>query len=173
MVATGADALQVTWLGHSTVVLETAGRKLVADPLLGRHSGVLRRRGARPSEVWRDPDAVLLSHLHHDHAEVRSLRLLGDVPILTGRRNAGWLHRRGLRGVGLDDGWFDVDADVAVRLVHAIHHARPMPHRPNDVHGHLVLSPSYTIWVAGDTSLYDEMTGLAALGRRERIDLAV
>ena len=28
-------------------------------------------------------DAVLLSHLHHDHAELGSLRLLGDVPVLT------------------------------------------------------------------------------------------
>jgi len=98
----------VTWLGHSTVVLDvpSAGggtTRLVTDPLLRRHAGLLRRRGGRPdAEVWRGADAALLSHLHHDHAELGSLRLLGDVPVLTAPANARWLRGKGLRGVGLE-----------------------------------------------------------------------
>ena len=67
--------LDVTWLGHSTVVLDVDGMRVLTDPLLRRHVGPLRRRGATPArDQWRDPDVVLLSHLHHDHADLRSLR---------------------------------------------------------------------------------------------------
>ncbi|MFI2104741.1 MBL fold metallo-hydrolase [Isoptericola sp. NPDC019693] len=102
------SGLRVTWLGHSTVVLDVpradgGTARLVTDPLLRRHAGLLRRRGARPpAEAWQGADAALLSHLHHDHAELGSLRLLGDVPVLTARANARWLRGKGLRGVGLD-----------------------------------------------------------------------
>ena len=163
----------MTWLGHSTVVLDIAGHRIVTDPLLGRHGGFLRRRGDRPRpDTWTGSDAVLLSHLHHDHAELRSLRLLDGVPVLTGPANAEWLRGKGLNGLGLGDSWHELGDGVAVRLVRAVHHARPMPHRPNDAHGHLVRAPEGTVWVAGDTSLYDEMADLPALAGGEHIDLA-
>jgi L-ascorbate metabolism protein UlaG (beta-lactamase superfamily) len=162
----------VTWLGHSTVLLEIAGTRLLTDPLLRPHAGLLRRRTPRPTEEhWREVDAVLLSHLHHDHAHLRSLRELGPVPILTGRENAAWLRGRDLPGVPLE-GWRDV-GEVSVRLVPAVHHSRPMPHRPNEAHGHLLRSESAAVWVAGDTSLYDGLQELPAWAGRDRIDVAV
>ncbi|MCB7137740.1 MBL fold metallo-hydrolase [Cellulosimicrobium marinum] len=167
-------SLTVTWLGHSTVVLDATApggppTRLVTDPLLHRHAGLLRRRGDRPAEVWRDADAVLLSHLHHDHAELRSLRLLSGTPVLTAPANARWLRTKGLRGVGLDDTWHDVgdpDADVAVRLAPAVHGHRPMPHRPNAATGHLVRvgrAPGVRVWAVGDTERFGAMAHLAAL----------
>lgn len=168
----GAFGPTVTWLGHSTVVLDLAGLRLVSDPLLGAHNGLLRRVGARPDAgQWARVDGVLLSHLHHDHAELRSLRMLGAAPVLTGEDNARWLRRRGLNGVAVD-GWIDVGS-VQVCLVRAVHHSRRMPHRPNDSHGHLLRVRDFTAWVAGDTSLYDEMSGLPSLAATDRLDLAV
>ncbi|MCK9795579.1 MBL fold metallo-hydrolase [Isoptericola sp. 4D.3] len=170
----------MTWLGHSTAVLDLTGpdgvtTRLVTDPLLRRHAGVLRRRGAGPdAAAWAGADAALLSHLHHDHAELGSLRLLGDVPVLTAPANARWLRSKGLRGVGLEPpsgvpghhggAWHDV-AGVQVRLTTAVHGDRPMPHRPNAANGHLVRLPARgagaagapavaaaaTVWVLGDT----------------------
>ena len=154
-------AIDVTWLGHSTVVLDLDGVRIVADPLLRRNNGILRRRGGRPSRpAWAGADAVLLSHLHHDHAEVGSLKQFPGVPVLTAPDNATWVNRKGLDGRGLaDDEWFQVDAqgEVEVRLVPAIHHSRPMPHRPNAANGHLVRGPSGIAWLAGDTDLYPDM----------------
>ena len=96
--------IDVTWLGHSTVVLDIDGVRIVADPMLRRPAGVLRRRGRKPERAaWTGADAVLLSHLHHDHAEVRSLRLLEDAPILTAPENAEWATRKGLTYVGRAD----------------------------------------------------------------------
>ena len=155
--------IDVTWLGHSTVVIDMDGVRVVADPLLRRHAGVLRRRGRRPeAEAWTDTDAVLLSHLHLDHAEVRSLRLLGNAPVLTAPANADWAVRKGLNGHGLGpEEWFTVgdsaDGPVRARLAPAVHHSRPMPHRPNPANGHLLQGPSGTVWVAGDTELYADM----------------
>ena len=104
----------MTWLGHSTAVLDLDGVRLVTDSLLRRHAGLLRRRGGRPDqELWRAADAVLLSHLHHDHAELSSLRMLGPIPVLTAPSGARWLVDRGLHGVGLRDGrWFPVAPSV-------------------------------------------------------------
>ena len=168
-------SIVATWLGHSTVVLDIDGVRLVADPLLRRHAGLLVRRGRRPARAaWLGSDAVLLSHLHLDHAEVGSLRMLGGVPVLTSEANAAWAVRKGLNGRGIGpDVWDRIgDSEVAVRLAPAVHAARPMPHRPNDAHGHLVRGPSGTVWVAGDTALYDDMALLPDLAGAP-IDLAL
>lgn len=162
------SALRVSWLGHSTVVLDLDGVRLLTDPLLRPHAGLLRRIAPRPEEArWRGPDAVLISHLHHDHAELRSLRMLPDVPLMTSSPVAAWLAGKRLRGVAIGQGWTRVGtSEVEVRLVPAVHHHRPMPHRPNQAHGHLVRGPSAALWVAGDTSLYPEMSSLPEMAGR-------
>jgi L-ascorbate metabolism protein UlaG (beta-lactamase superfamily) len=166
--------VRLTWLGHATVVLDLDGVRLLTDPLLRQRAGPLRRRGRAPRlDEVADVDAVLISHLHHDHAELTSIRMLPDLPLLTGPRNAAFLRRRKLQGVDLDDAWYDVgDSGVQVRLVRADHHARKMPHRPNDAYGHLVRTATRRIWLAGDTSLYPELAGLSDLAGGP-IDLAV
>jgi L-ascorbate metabolism protein UlaG (beta-lactamase superfamily) len=160
-------SIALTWLGHATVVLDVDGVRLVADPLLRRHNGVLRRRGRTPAHAaWSDADAVLLSHLHHDHAEVASLRMLETAPVLTAPENAAWALGKGLRARGLADGerfLLGADGQVTVQLVPALHRSRPMPHRPNAANGHLVRGPSGVAWLAGDTALYPEMEGLATV----------
>ena len=164
--------LRLTWLGHSTVLIDLAGRRLLTDPLLLRHNGPLRRRAPRPTPaLWADVDAVLLSHLHHDHAELRSMRLVPGAPVLTSARNGRWLCKHGLDGRGAED-WTDV-GPLQVRLVTAVHHSRPMPHRPNDANGHLVRSRTTTLWAAGDTSLYDDMVRLPELAGVERLDVVL
>ena len=169
--------ITVTWLGHATVVVDMDGVRIVSDPLLRRHNGILRRRGgATPEgEAWSGADAVLLSHLHHDHAEVGSLKMLAGVPVLTAPENAVWVAKKGLAGRGLGEGeWVPVGAagDVAVRLVPAVHHSRPMPHRPNAANGHLVRGPSGVVWLAGDTDLYPGMEGHPELAGSP-VDVAV
>jgi len=166
------DLPRLTWLGHSTVLIDLAGRRLLTDPLLLRHNGPLRRRSPRPRPTqWAEVDAVLLSHLHHDHAELRSLRLVAGAPVLTSERNGRWLQKHGLDGRGAED-WTDV-GPVQVRLVTAVHHSRPMPHRPNDANGHLLRSRGTTLWAAGDTSLYADMVRLPELAGVERLDIAL
>src|SRR3954470_1389887 len=75
---------RVTYVGHATVLIEMDGVRLLTDPVLRRRVGPLRRHGAAPvRRVTEGIDAILISHLHHDHADVLSLRRLSrTVPVL-------------------------------------------------------------------------------------------
>lgn len=97
--------VRLTWLGHATVVIEVGGVKLLTDPLLRTHAGLLRRHQVPPAHTtWQDSDLVLLSHLHHDHAELSSLRLLDGVPIVAAHSSARWLRKHELPAVGMPVG---------------------------------------------------------------------
>lgn len=159
-----APSIRVAWLGHATVVVDIDGTRLLTDPLLQKNAGPLRRRTPPPEPAqWEDVDAVLISHLHVDHAELSSLRMLEGTPLLSAAANASWLRRRHLERVGaLSERWSGV-GDVEVRLVRADHRHRAMPHRPNAANGQLVRGRSGTIWIAGDTSLHPEMAALPEL----------
>lgn len=158
--------MRVTWLGHSSVVLDLDGVRVLTDPLLRPHAGLLRRLAPRPDPAsWSRPDVVLLSHLHHDHAELRSLRMLPGAALMSAPENVAWLRRRRLPNtVSLGDGWTAVGpvagTGVQVRQVPAEHRNRPMPHRPNAANGQLVRGPSGTVWIAGDTGLFSEMAAI-------------
>jgi L-ascorbate metabolism protein UlaG (beta-lactamase superfamily) len=166
--------VRATWLGHAGVVLDIGGARLVTDPLLRRRVGILYHRTDVPVHAHvEDVDAVLLSHLHLDHADLPSLRRLGHVPVLGHPDNVPWLARAGL-GVldgGADD-WVTVAPGVEVLLVRAIHEARPMPHRPNGATGMLVRGGGVVVWFAGDTSLHEEMHLLPDLAGAP-VDLAL
>jgi len=180
----GGPSVAVRWLGHASVVLDltvpderpgvTRRVRVLTDPLLRRHAGLLRRRGAAPvREHWCDADAVLVSHLHHDHAELGSLELVAGTPVLSAPSNVHWLASHGVRGVPVTDGWWRVPGTaVRVRAVTAVHGHRPMPHRPNAAVGFLVAAPGVRVWFAGDTAPYPQMADLPALAGGP-VDLAL
>lgn len=71
-----------TYVGHATVLIELAGRRLLTDSLLG--AGILHVRRQLPGpelNELRSLDAILISHARRDHLDHRSLRrLAADVP---------------------------------------------------------------------------------------------
>ncbi len=75
---------RITFLGHASMVIEMDGVRIVTDPVLRRLVGPLYRRVPRPlTEPLIDPDVLLISHLHLDHYDPRSLRLFRrDTPVL-------------------------------------------------------------------------------------------
>ena len=84
--------LRVTWLGHSTVLLEMDGVRVLTDPVFGERASPVAYAGPRrfhavPASIAQLPpiDLVVLSHDHYDHlcsASVVQLAKLG-VPIVT------------------------------------------------------------------------------------------
>lgn len=166
--------MRLTWIGHATALLDMDGARVLTDPLLRPHVGPLRRLAPHPlPDSWRSPNVVLLSHLHHDHADVGSLRMLRGVPLMSDPANVAWLRRCGLEpAVPLGNEWTPVAPGVEVRQVPAVHGHRPMPHRPNAANGHLVKGPSARVWIAGDTELYPGMEALPDLAGGP-IDLAI
>ena len=67
--------LTITYIGHATLLIETAQTRLLTDPLLRRRVMHLRRHADRVPDAWlHNLDAVLISHLHWDHFDRPSLR---------------------------------------------------------------------------------------------------
>ena len=156
--------LRITWVGHSTVLLELDGVRLVTDPVLRNRLAHLRRVGPRADVgPLRDLDAVLVSHLHYDHLDVPSLLRLGrGVPIVIPAGSVMLLRRRGFSRITVLDVGEQLDiGGVTVAATEAAHDGRRMPFgaaRP--CVGYLVTG-SARIWFAGDTDYFDGMSALA------------
>jgi L-ascorbate metabolism protein UlaG (beta-lactamase superfamily) len=154
---------RLTWLGHATVLLEVGGLRLVTDPVFGTRVAHLRRRVPAPA-VPADVDAVLLSHLHRDHADGRSLRALGArTPVVAPAGARGVLRRLGLREIrelAVDDA-VALSPEVTVRAIAAKHDGRRLPFgREVPALGYVVEGPTRT-YFAGDTGLFAGMAALA------------
>jgi L-ascorbate metabolism protein UlaG (beta-lactamase superfamily) len=89
---TPQSGLRSTWLGHSTVLLEIDGWRVLTDPVWGPRASPTRFVGPRrfqPVPVAMSDlsrlDAVLVSHDHYDHLDFTTMRLLRrvNVPIVT------------------------------------------------------------------------------------------
>jgi len=78
--------LSLTWWGHSFATVELPGATVVTDPLMVRRLLHLRRASPPPPGTATRADLVLVSHLHHDHLHVPTLRRFDDaVPIVVPR----------------------------------------------------------------------------------------
>lgn len=154
---------RITYVGHATVLLELDGARLMTDPLLRMRVGPLRRQVPPPPAGAADRlDAVLISHLHHDHADVPSLRRLPpEVPVLAPPGSASFLDRLGFTAVTeLAPGESARVGAVSVVATEARHSGRRSFGRRAAAVG-FVLSGHRRVYFAGDTDLFD---GMAALG---------
>jgi L-ascorbate metabolism protein UlaG (beta-lactamase superfamily) len=159
--------ITVTWLGHSTVLLDLDGARLVTDPVLRNRVGPLVRTAAPlDADAVGRPDAVLLSHLHADHADVPSLRRVASTAtVIAPRGSGGWLASRGMRDVHeLAVGETVRVGPVSVTATAAAHDGRrwPLGSARAEPVGYLVAGSS-TAYFAGDTDLVDAMASLAGV----------
>jgi L-ascorbate metabolism protein UlaG (beta-lactamase superfamily) len=158
-----AAPLAVTWVGHGTALIELDGVRLLTDPVLGPRVGPLVRI-APPvsSEASERIDAVLLSHLHADHADIRSLQMVGGgTPILAPRGAGGWLQRQGLRNVEeLAAGERAEVGPLQVSATPAAHDGRRWPFGARVDPVGFVARGSQSCYFAGDTDLFFGMSKL-------------
>lgn len=154
---------RLTFLGHSTVVIELDGVRILTDPLLRYRVVHLRRFGPRPNRASLGHiDAVLLSHLHLDHCDLPSLRRLGvDVRLIAPNGAGALLRRRGFHLVEeLRPGESTRVDTVTVTATYAAHSGFRPPVGPSAVALGFLISGSQRIYFAGDTDLFPEMADL-------------
>jgi L-ascorbate metabolism protein UlaG (beta-lactamase superfamily) len=80
-----SSGLRVTWIGHSTLLLEIDGRRFLTDPIFSDRASPSTLLGSKrfqpPAIALADLpplDGVILSHDHYDHLDLASIRALND-----------------------------------------------------------------------------------------------
>jgi L-ascorbate metabolism protein UlaG (beta-lactamase superfamily) len=179
LAAPPASGLRVTWLGHSTTIIEIDGARILTDPVWGERASPSRWVG--PARMHPPPlaladlpplDAVLISHEHYDHLDMGTVQALGargvtfHVPLGVGAHLAAW----GIAPAQIveHDWWQDATLPGGVRIVStpARHfNGRGIPWRVGALWtSWSIVGPHHRAFFSGDTGLTD---GLSEVARRE------
>lgn len=166
-----SSLLQLTYIGHATVLIEMDGIRLLTDPLLRSRVGPLRRKGTVPGPaLYQNLDVILISHIHLDHLDLSSLQLLDRGTQIIVPRGAGRLLRRwGFQHVTEVCAGETVEVGpLKITATYARHHASGYRLGPNVYCLGFIIGGSYDIYFAGDTGLFPEMAKLT-----ENLDVAL
>ncbi|HEY0413588.1 MAG TPA: MBL fold metallo-hydrolase [Allosphingosinicella sp.] len=161
------DEMLVTWIGHSTVLIQSAGVNILTDPIWSERASPFSfigpKRVRAPGVRFEDLpkiDLVLVSHNHYDHLDLPTLERLWerDRPrIVTSLGNDTILRRAGIAAAAFDWGGSAMAAGVPV-TVERVHHwgSRWGTDRNRALwSGFTVRLPGGNLFFAGDTGFGD------------------
>lgn len=163
------NRLSITWVGHSTFLIQINGVNIITDPVWSLRMGTQKRLtepGLKTSEL--PPiDIVLISHGHYDHLDFASIRRLPGKPVYlvpSGLKKAFIL--RGYKNV-IEANWYEgfVDSGLKLTFVPAQHWTRRTISDTNTSHwgGWMIedLQTKQTIYFVGDTGYFKEFKDIA------------
>jgi L-ascorbate metabolism protein UlaG (beta-lactamase superfamily) len=155
---------QITYIGHATNLIEVEGRRILTDPVLRNRLAHLRRTGPAIDPSWLAPlDAVLLSHLHLDHLDLPSLRLLDrSIPLLVPAGAGLLLRRQGFTTIAeLFPGDTAHIGELPITATPADHSGFRPPFGPSVAAIGFLIGAHRRIYFAGDTDLFPAMADLS------------
>lgn len=166
-----ASALRVTWLGHSTTLLEIDGRRFLTDPVWSARVSPSQLVGpkrffAPPLPLAQLPplDGIILSHDHYDHLDEAAIRALVGreerffCPLGVGAH----LRRWGVPAGRITEAtWWDeisLAADFKLAATPARHFSgRGLLNRDSTLWASWVLQgPQHRVFFGGDSGPFDE-----------------
>jgi len=161
-----ASGVVLTFIGHSTFLIQTPGGNLITDPVYVDRAGPWSlfgpRRVRRPAVAFDDLpqiDVVLLSHNHYDHCDLRTLRTLArrfDPVAIAPLGNARLLRKARFKRIAELDWWQATAAtrSIAVTATPAHHFSARTPFDRNRAlwSGFMIAVAGRRIYFAGDTA---------------------
>ena len=177
------EELGVTFIGHSSFLLQVDGRKVLIDPVFSKRL-ILLRRQRRPGVLMEELppiDLVLLTHAHMDHLDMASLRrviratrrLAGRAPeVVVPRGVEDLVESLGFSRVHRLEWWESIEVQgLKVTMTPCRHWGARMF---RDVHrgygGYVVEGGGQSVYHSGDTAYCE---GFREIGRRLKPEVAL
>jgi L-ascorbate metabolism protein UlaG (beta-lactamase superfamily) len=173
-----ASGLRATWLGHSTVLIEIDGVRVLTDPVWGPRASPTRLAGPKrfqpvPISLRALPplDLVVVSHDHYDHLDYPTIRELArlDVPFVTSLGVGAHLEAFGVPSTRITElDWWESHtlpgADLTVTAAPSQHFSgRGLKDRNANLWSSLVIrSARHAVFFSGDTGLTHEYATIGA-----------
>lgn len=162
-----AEGLRVTWFGHSSILMEIDGKRVLTDPVWGPRTAPSSYIGPKrfhpmPLALEELPqiDAVVISHDHYDHLDFPTIQKLAEtdipffVPLGVGAHLAYW-------GVAEEritemDWWQEATLDdVRLVLTPARHFSgRGLKRDQTLWGGWAVVGPKHRVYFSGDSGMF-------------------
>ncbi|GIP24420.1 MBL fold metallo-hydrolase [Paenibacillus sp. J22TS3] len=175
----------ITWIGHSTFLIQYHGLNIVTDPVWAPRMGFQRRLGSPgiPIEQVPEVDIILISHSHYDHMHVSSIRKLygPNTTVLVPEGLKRKMVRKGFSRCREMKWWEDLSLrGVKFSFVPTQHWTRRTPFDTNTSHwGGFIMEidppekkgkGDPVIYFAGDSGYFQ---GFKEIGERYNIDIAL
>ena len=168
--------LRTTWLGHSTVLIEIDGVRVLTDPVWGARASPWQWAGPKrfqpvpvPIKALPHLDAVVISHDHYDHLDYTTIRALArrDVPFVTSLGVGAHLEAWGVPAARITElDWWETythpKVDLTVTAAPSQHFSgRGLRTRNSTLWSSLVIrSRRHSVFFSGDTGLTTEYAAI-------------
>ena len=170
------SGLRATWLGHSTVLLEIDGWRVLTDPVWGQRASPSTLVGPKrfhPAPVALrdvpDVDVVVISHDHYDHLDYPTIRALArsNVPFVTslgvGAHLQGWgIAPERIHELDWWESWAVPNTGITITAAPSQHFSgRTLKTRNSTLWSSLVVrGPRHAVFFSGDTGLSGEYAAI-------------
>jgi L-ascorbate metabolism protein UlaG (beta-lactamase superfamily) len=174
---TPETGLRATWLGHSTVLLELDGARLLTDPVWGERASPVTFAGPKrfqpvPIAISELPelDAVIISHDHYDHLDYPTILELKkrNVPFFTSLGVGAHLQAWGVPAERITelDWWEQADVPgtgLSINAAPSQHFSgRGLGSRNATLWSSMVVrGPKHSVFFSGDTGLTPEYSEIS------------
>jgi L-ascorbate metabolism protein UlaG (beta-lactamase superfamily) len=177
------DQLGITFIGHSSFLLQMAGCNVLIDPVFSKRLILLRRQRQPGVKIEDLPpvDLILLTHAHMDHLDIDSLRrviratrkLAGRTPeVVVPRGVEDLVENLGFSRVHRLEWWEAITIHGLMLTMTPCRHwgARMFRDMHRGYGGYVIEGNGHSIYHSGDTAYFD---GFREIGLRLQPEIAM
>lgn len=153
--------MNLTWLGHSTFLIEAGGKRIVTDPWLTNPNAPSKFQ--KPESLG-TLDLILVSHGHSDHiGDVVALSRATGAPVSCIFELGQWLDQKGVQNIrDMSIGGTQEIDGIRLTMTQAVHSGSTMDNGQivylGGAAGYIVrIHGVPTFYFAGDTALFGDM----------------